>query len=72
MLRSNTGQDKVRDLSILSMKSSITRNLNCDQIIESCASDKARKKAMQSKNLVTLWCIFDYLLKYLYILSLDL
>jgi hypothetical protein len=62
----------VSDLSILSIESSIIRNLNCDQIIESFARNKARKKATKSKNLVVLWCIFDYLLTYLYILSLDL
>jgi hypothetical protein len=45
-LRSNTGQDKVSDLSILSIESPITRNLNCDQITEGFARNKARKKAM--------------------------
>jgi hypothetical protein len=43
-LRSNIGEDKVNDLSNLSIESSITRNLNCDQIIEGFATDKARKK----------------------------
>jgi hypothetical protein len=45
-LRSNIGQGKVSDLSILSIVSSITRNLNCDQMIKSFAMDKAQKKAM--------------------------
>jgi hypothetical protein len=46
MLRSNIGQDKVSDLSVVSIESSITKNLNCDKIIESFARDKARRKAM--------------------------
>jgi hypothetical protein len=45
-LRSNIGQDKISDLSILFIESAITRNINCDQIIKSFARDKARKKAM--------------------------
>jgi hypothetical protein len=71
-LRSNIGQDKVSDLSVLFIESSIKRNWNCDQIIGSFARDKERKKAMLIKNLVILWCFFYYLLTYLYIWSLDL
>jgi hypothetical protein len=40
-LQSNISQDKASDLSALSIESSITRNLNCDQIIKSFARDKA-------------------------------
>jgi hypothetical protein len=43
-LRYNIGQDKVSDLSILFIELSITRNLNCDQIVKSFARDKAQKK----------------------------
>jgi hypothetical protein len=45
-LRPNIDQDKVSDLSILSTESSVTRNLNCDEIVEIFARDKWRKKAM--------------------------
>jgi hypothetical protein len=50
-LWSNIGQDKVSDLSILSIESSITRNLNCDQIIKSFARDKAQKRLCKVKSL---------------------
>jgi hypothetical protein len=52
-LRSNMSQDKVSDLSILSIESSITRDWNCDQIIESVARDKARKRLWKVKTFLS-------------------
>jgi hypothetical protein len=43
-LQSNMGQEKVSDLSTLSIESYITRSFCCNQIIESFARDKAPKK----------------------------
>jgi hypothetical protein len=64
-LRFNIGQDKVSDISVLSIESSITRNLNCDQIIESFARDNARKKGYVKQKpcnfLVYFWLLTDTL-----------
>ena len=38
------GQDRLRNLAILSIENSMTRSLNFDDVIETFAEQKARRK----------------------------
>lgn len=43
-LRNSMGQDRLRNLAILSIENSMARSLNFDDVIDTFAEQKARKK----------------------------
>lgn len=43
-LRNSMGQERLRNLAILSIENSMARNLNFDVVIDTFAEQKARKK----------------------------
>lgn len=43
-LRNSMGQDRLRNLAILSIENSMPRSLNFDDLIDTFAEQKARKK----------------------------